>query len=149
MNVKGGFRTFYKELVSLKGEPKPIAMGMAIGVFVGVTPTIPFHTVLIVLIGILFRQNITSACLGSCLISNPLTIPVFYVVEYEVGRRLLVEAPRQIVLTDHTLWSIMGMGWDIILPLLVGGIIIAPIFAIPAYFITHRIISAIHKKRRP
>ena len=43
---------------------------------VGVTPTIPLHTALIVLIGILFRQNIAAGYLGSWLISNPLTIPI-------------------------------------------------------------------------
>ncbi len=39
---------FYHKFISLKGDPRKISMGMAIGVFVGVTPTIPFHTALIV-----------------------------------------------------------------------------------------------------
>ena len=37
-------KEFYDRFISLKGEPANIAMGMAIGVFIGVTPTIPFHT---------------------------------------------------------------------------------------------------------
>lgn len=147
MNARERIEAFYNEFVSLKGEPAPIAMGMAMGVFIGVTPTIPFHTVLIVVLGLLFRQNITSACLGSWLISNPLTIPVFYVVEYELGKRLLVDAPGHLILNDYTVWTAMGMGWHIAVPLLTGGIIIAPLFAIPAYFITHRIISAVRAKK--
>ena len=59
------FQTFYEKFISLKGEPAQIAAGLAIGIFVGVTPTIPFHTGIIVLIGLLFRQNITAGYLGS------------------------------------------------------------------------------------
>jgi len=82
MILKKRVREFYNKFISLTGEPRQIAAGFAIGVFVGVTPTIPFHTVLIIIIGVILRRNITAAYLGSWLISNPLTIPLFYVSQY-------------------------------------------------------------------
>ncbi len=123
-------------------------MGMAMGVFVGVTPTIPFHTALLVALGFVSRQNITSAYVGSWIISNPLTIPVFYITEYQIGRYLLGLNGSTPVLTDYSMSGMLNFGWDITLPLLTGGIILAPFFAVPAYFITHRMFILLHRKKK-
>jgi uncharacterized protein (DUF2062 family) len=112
-----------------------------------VTPTIPFHTGIIVLIGLLFRQNITAGYLGAWIISNPLTVPLFYVAQYELGRFLLGMERSRFELTDYTLGSITALGWEILLPLLTGGILMAPFFAIPVYFVARRLIKAIRTRR--
>ena len=148
MILKKRFLTFYERFISLKGEPAQIAAGLAIGVFVGVTPTIPFHTAIIVLLCLLFRQNITAAYLGSWIISNPLTIPLFYLSQYELGRFLLGMESCRFAITDYTLGSITALGWEILLPLLTGGILMAPYFAVPAYFITRRLITSIRARSK-
>jgi uncharacterized protein (DUF2062 family) len=145
--LKKRLKNFHDNFLSLKGEPKAIAMGMAVGVFIGVTPTIPFHTLLIILFGLLWRHNLTAAYLGSWLISNPLTIPIFYFSQYELGIYLLGMTQSHLVLTDYSFQNIISMGWQIILPLLTGGIVTAPFFAIPAYFITYRMVLALRNKR--
>lgn len=142
------FKAFYERFISLKGEPKTIAMGMAMGVFIGVTPTIPFHTALIVVSCLIFRQNIASALLGSWIISNPLTVPLFYVSEYQLGRYLLRSDYFQIVFTDYSIWNVVSMGWRVAVPLLTGGIIVALFFALPAYFITYRLVLTVRRKNR-
>jgi uncharacterized protein (TIGR03546 family) len=142
-------RTFYERFISLKGDPVSIATALAIGVFVGVTPTIPFHTAIIVIIGLLFRLNITAAYLGSWFISNPLTIPLLYLSQYELGRILLGLDPYRFDLTEYSLGAIAALGWRILLPLLTGGIVMAPVCAVPAYFISKRLIAAIRAKRCP
>jgi uncharacterized protein (DUF2062 family) len=147
MILKTRIRTFYERFISLKGEPAQIAAGLAIGVFVGVTPTIPFHTAIIVLIGLLFRRNITAGYLGAWFISNPLTIPLLYVAQYELGRFLLGMERSRFAITDYTLGSVAALGWEILLPLLTGGILMAPFFAVPAYFIARRLITAIRNRR--
>lgn len=121
-------------------------MGMAVGVFVGVTPTIPFHTLLIILFGLLWKHNLTAAYMGSWLISNPLTIPIFYFSQYELGTYLLGMTQSPLVLTDYSFHNILSLGWQIILPLLTGGIVTAPFFAVPAYFITYRMVLALRNK---
>lgn len=141
------FKAFYERFISLKGEPKTIAIGMAIGVFIGVTPTIPFHTALIVVLCLIFRQNIASAILGSWIISNPLTIPFFYVSEYHLGRYLLRSDHFRIVFTDYSVWSVVSMGWRVAVPLLTGGVIVAFFFALFAYFITYRLVLTVRKNR--
>jgi len=144
--LKKRIKSFYENFISLKGDPKNIAMGMAIGVFVGVTPTIPFHTALLILATILCRQNMTAAYLGSWIISNPLTIPFFYFTQYELGRYLMGIEAYNLDKTCFSLQHVVGMGWYIAIPLLLGGIIMAPFFAIAAYFITHHAIIIARKK---
>jgi len=148
MILKKHIRNFYERFISLKGEPAQIAAGLAIGVFVGVTPTIPFHTGIIVLIGLLFRQNITAGYLGAWMISNPLTVPLLYLSQYELGRFLLGMERSRFAIADYTLAGITALGWEILLPLLTGGILMAPFFAIPAYFIARRLITVIRARSK-
>lgn len=146
MIIKKRLKDFYDRFLSLKGEPRAIAMGMAVGIFIGITPTIPFHTALIVLWSLLRKYNLTAAYLGSWLISNPLTIPFLYLSQYELGRYLLGMTHAHAVLTDYSLKSIISMGWQITLPLMTGGIVMAPFFAIPAYFLTYRMILSLRRE---
>lgn len=138
-------REFYAKFISLKGDPRKIAMGMAIGVFVGMTPTIPFHTIIIIFLTMFFRQNLTAAMLGAW-IMNPLTIPVFYFAEYEIGKSVLGLQHMEIVLKDCSVDALLAAGWHIFYPLQIGGVILALLFAIPAYFITHKSILAFRKR---
>jgi hypothetical protein len=146
MILQKRFREFYRRFISLKGDPSSIASGLAIGVFVGTTPTIPFHTILIVLAGLLFRRNITAGLLGSGMVSNPLTIPLLYVFQYELGRVLMGMPRCRFEIADYTLGGIAALGWQILVPLQVGGIVMAPLFAVPAYFIAVRLIEAVRRK---
>ena len=143
MMVKNRLKTWYESLISLKGEPRTIAFGLAIGVFIGVTPTIPFHTVLIILFCFLLKKNITAAYLGSWLISNPLTIPFLYLSQYRLGKCLLGNGYAGFIATDYSLVSLIQQGGYVVIPLLAGGIIMAPFFAVPAYFIGHKLILAV------
>lgn len=146
MNPKKKLKEFYDHCISLKAEPKEIAFGAAIGVFIGVTPTIPFHTVLIILLCLLLKQNITTGILSACIISNPVTIPFFYAAEYHLGKLILQDNNCRIVLNDYSIREIINMGWNVAYPLLVGGTVLAFLFAIPAYFIAHRTVIVIRKR---
>ena len=144
--IKERFRCFYKTFICLKGEPKAICAGLAMGVFVGVTPTIPFHTAIIVALGLLFRCNIAAAYLGSWMISNPLTIPFFYVAQYELGRLLLGMTRYRFTLADYSFSSFVELGWHIIVPLLTGGIVMAPVMALGAYVISRRLLKSFRSR---
>lgn len=138
-------KEFYHRFISLKGDPRRISMGMAIGVFIGMTPTIPFHTVLVFAFILPFRQNLTAALLGTW-VMNPVTLPVFYLVEYELGRLLLGWERFAIVFNELSFGNILEVGWEIVYPLQIGGLVLAPFFAVPAYFITYHAIMAVRGK---
>lgn len=146
MNPRKRLRYIYDHFISLRVEPKNIAFGMAIGIFIGVTPTIPFHTILIIICTFILKQNFTTAYLGSWLIMNPVTIPFFYVAQYSLGKFLLGNTIAPVVFTDYSIYTIMETGWCVAYPLLLGGFLMAPVFAIPAYFITYKAVVAIREK---
>jgi len=139
-------KEFYHRFICLKGDPRRISMGMAIGVFIGMTPTIPFHTLLVFAFVLPFRQNLTAALLGTW-VMNPITLPVFYFIEYELGRLLLGWERFAIVFNNIDFGSILEIGWEIFYPLQIGGLIMAPFFAVPAYFITYHAIKAVRGRR--
>jgi uncharacterized protein (DUF2062 family) len=136
MTIRDRINDFYTRFLSLNGKPEEIALAMALGVFIGVTPTIPFHTALIMVICLVFRQNITASMLGATIISNPLTIPFFYLAEYELGVFVLGLGPNPFALADYDVRSILEIGWHILYPLMVGGLLLACLFAVPTYFVT-------------
>ncbi|OPY14415.1 MAG: hypothetical protein A4E66_00393 [Syntrophus sp. PtaB.Bin001] len=146
MIFRNRFRKFYQQFISLKGDPASLAWGMAMGVFIGVTPTIPFHTALIVVFGFLFKKNMASAYLGSLIISNPLTIPIFYFSEYQIGRLITGQNEAALKIEDYSFTSILQLGWDVAVPLLIGGVLLAAFIAVPSYFLTYRIICSLRKK---
>lgn len=143
--LKKKAREFYDRFISLKGNPRSVAMGMAIGVFVGVTPTIPFHTVIILFLILISRQNLTAALLGAW-ITNPVTIPFFYFTEYELGRFLLGMGPCNVAVQEYSIREIIAAGWSLFYPLQVGGLVLAPFFAVPAYFITHKMVLVLRRR---
>ncbi len=78
-------RYYYLRLLRLRGNPGVLARGLAIGVFVGLTPTIPLHTVLIVVLCTVLKGNPLAGILASWIISNPITIPLQYYAAWKIG----------------------------------------------------------------
>ena len=122
-------------------------MGFAIGVFIGFTPTIPFHTVLVSVVTVLFRQNLAAAYIGVWVIPNPFIVPFFYLAEFRIGKYLLGMDGSSLVLPDFSVQNLLVLSWNIALPLLVGGIILAAFCAIPSYFIALKLITLSREKR--
>lgn len=146
MTIRGRINEFYNRFLSLNGRPEEIARAMALGVFIGVTPTIPFHTALIMVICLLFRQNITAAVLGATIISNPVTIPFLYLAQYEIGRIMLGISENPFIITHYDINTILEIGWHILYPLMVGGLLLAVVFTVPSYFITYHAVVKLRNR---
>lgn len=61
-----------------------VAEGLAIGLFIGCTPTMGVQIILTGLAAFLLRVNVPVAMVAT-LISNPLTAPVLYPLQYKLG----------------------------------------------------------------
>ena len=61
-----------------------VADGLAVGLFIGCTPTMGVQIILTGLAAFLLRVNVPVA-LVSTLISNPLTAPILYPLQYKLG----------------------------------------------------------------
>ena len=128
-------RYCYLRLRRLKGDPQKIAWGMSLGVFIGITPTIPFHTILALALAHLLRISRVAAVMGVW-ISNPLTIPPLYYGSFLIGKYLLYPHRTLALPQSVDLREVLKLGWDINLALQFGGLILAVPFGIIAYFLT-------------
>jgi len=144
---KRAIRLLYLRILRLKGQPREVAGGVAIGVFIGMTPTVPLHTVLAVLTALLLGKSKLAAALGVW-ISNPLFLPFVYLLDYEVGRIITGTNPPSLMVSGFSIHSLIELGWDIFYPLFIGGLVMGLVLAIPSYFITKRIITLYRERRR-
>jgi len=130
---------------TLQGDPHYVAVGMGIGIFVAITPTIPFHTAIALVMALILKGSKPAAVIGVWF-SNPLTIPLFYWGSYKIGNLILGNSGK-IELSDPSISSLMQMGLDVTIASIIGGIILGIVPGIAAYFITLRIFKVIRARK--
>ena len=134
------WQEFLRQLKELRGKPHELSLGMAIGVFIAITPTIPFHTVLAVSLAVLFRASKLAAALGVW-VSNPLTIPIFYYASYRLGRFVL--GMEELTLpSDYSFLAIIKLGGNVTAAMLHGGVLLGILPGVLAYFLTYKFTSS-------
>ncbi|MCA9085647.1 MAG: DUF2062 domain-containing protein [Planctomycetaceae bacterium] len=145
-------RVLLRSVLALDDSPHAIALGTAIGIFVGLTPSVGIQTVLIVALVVLTRRffyfNGTAAML-STYISNPLTMVPLYYFWYRLGA-LFVPANATIEQFRAILDFEGFAGWwhstctlavQVGVPMMIGSLIVAPIGAAIAYPATRCLVS--------
>ena len=70
-------------------EPKQVALGVAVGVFIGCSPFYGFHTVLALLVSFAIHRANRLAILAGTQVSLPFIAPFIYWAEYKIGKFLL------------------------------------------------------------
>ena len=139
-------REMLSRIKHLNGDPHHVGMGMAIGVFVGVTPTIPLHTVLALLMAFIFRASKPAAMIGVWF-SNPVTIPFFYIGSYKIGAFILGHSMPFDMKYDSII-ELTKVGLDVTLAMLLGGVILGIVPGIASYFITRKIVAAARERSK-
>lgn len=131
-------------LVELNNTPHEIALGVAIGVFIGITPLYGFHTALAILFAMLIPRTHKVAIVIGSNISLPFTAPFITWTGYQIGRFLLNKRYPNIEwssLRHFTYREVI----DILYPLFLGSFILGIIVGVVFYFV---ILFVINKKRR-
>ena len=127
---------FRRELWALT-EPE-LAKGLALGVFIGCTPTMGAQIILCGVAAFLLRVNVPIALLGS-LISNPITAPLLYPVEYKLGVWLVgVPEPHELEGFAGALRSFVGYAR----PLWAGSLVAGAVSGAAAYALVRLIAFA-------
>lgn len=148
-------RTLLRQLLMLEDTPHSVALGTAIGMFIGMTPTVGIQMLIVVVVSFLttplFRFN-RMAALITVYISNPLTMLPIYWANYKVGT-LLIAAEHTWEEFSSRLGSDSVMGWwdqfvwlfeDVGMPLLVGSLIVATVLALATYPAMRALLRSIH-----
>jgi uncharacterized protein (DUF2062 family) len=82
------FRERLTSVLHLDEEPSRLAMGMAVGVFIGLTPFFFMHTILALLVAFVFRLNKVATVTGAWL-NLPWFAPFLYAFCLELGEAIL------------------------------------------------------------
>ncbi|MBF0557208.1 MAG: DUF2062 domain-containing protein [Nitrospirae bacterium] len=77
-----------REVISTKDSPRKIALSFALGVFIGMSPLLGFHTVLGIGAASLFRMNRFVTVVG-VFVTNPWTMVPIYTFSTWFGTKLL------------------------------------------------------------
>jgi len=116
----------------LAANRKMISRGVVLGIFIAFIP-MPMQMAAVLLFMPIFRFNVPIA-LAMCWLSNPITMPPMYYVEYELGSFLLGIKPEPVQLTLE--WFSTNMH-AIFIPLYFGTLIFSIVGSISAYFIVN------------
>jgi uncharacterized protein (DUF2062 family) len=142
---KFNIREFTERVKKLHGDPHYVAMGMAIGVFISITPTIPFHTIIAVALAFIFRGSKAAAALGVWF-CNPLTAPLFYWGSYKAGMLFLGnQGPLNVKF--ESILELIKLGADVTMAMIMGGVILGILPGIAAYFLTRKIFLTIRSRK--
>ena len=133
--------------IRLRGLPDEIAKGVALGIFIGMTPTFGFQMLIAIFFAYLLKENRLAAILGVW-VTNPVTAPFIYAAEYECGR-LLLGMERLALPTEYTLSAFVDLGWDIVLPWCLGSLLFGVVLGTISYFVTLRLVPVVKYWRIP
>jgi len=149
MTLNRKFKQYNRNLIAgiknIKGEPRYIALGLAIGVFIGATPFFPFHTSIALVLAILLKGSRIAAAAGVW-VSNPVTLPFFYISTYKVGAFILgVTTPIDV--SSRSFSELLDMGLEITRAMVLGGLVVGIPLSIAGYYISLRIITVFRNHR--
>lgn len=144
--MKRLMRFNYLRILRLKTSAHSIALGAAFGIFVGFLPIIPFQAVTVITLAIIFRAN-KIAAFSFTFISNVANMIPFYTMLYLVGSWVLPFAKVQFDPKHLELVEMIRVGWDLVLVMSVGGILLGVPSSIITYFLMRRLVLAYRRRR--
>jgi len=152
-------RYYYLRFTRLRGEPHELALGIALGVFSGMLPIVPFQMALAVALALLFKGSKITAALGTW-VSNPANWYFLYSYSYRIGAYLLGVSEKSVIFRSvmesirqgeeplEIIAKIFGAGGAIMGSFFVGGLVMAVVCALPSYFIFLNIFQRLRNWRR-
>jgi uncharacterized protein (DUF2062 family) len=138
-----GAKKFYRRFLKIRGNPRDIALGFALGLFIGMTPSIGVQMIIAAAVAALLKWNKIAAAMGVW-ITNPVTAPFIYSVTYLVGSRMygtekVFNPPDE--MTFSIVKKILAKSPGIFYSLTIGGIVLGVPIAIAGYFISYKLLS--------
>ncbi|MEA3383815.1 MAG: DUF2062 domain-containing protein, partial [Campylobacterota bacterium] len=128
----------------MSSSRRMVSRGIFLGLFIAFIP-MPLQMFAVLLFTFVGRFNLPIA-LALCWITNPITMPFIYYVEYITGSFILNMDLVEVELT--VLWFNSNIK-NIVIPLYTGSIFYSTLFSTMAYYtINYRWKSIVYKKRR-
>lgn len=138
----------YERFLKIRGNPHEIALGFALGLFVGMAPCMGIQTVIAVFFASLLKWNKISAAVGVW-ISNPISAPFLYGFTFYVGSLFtgVAESFRPAGVFDFSyLYQIVLKAREIFWTLTLGGIIVGFPVAVLGYYLSYLAVNRYQNK---
>ena len=144
-------RKFIRDITGLDDPPHKVALGLALGIFVGFIPIMGIQMAVVLPFAVLLRGNKTAA-IGGVWVTNPVTVIPIYYLNYKVGM-VLLNAPElswarfQDLFTTMTLDKFLTLGSSLLAPLFAGGLVVAVVVSVPTYLVARRLVERARQRR--
>lgn len=141
------FRKTFARVFKYHNTPPEIALGVAIGVFIGILPVYGFHTILVLIAALLVRPANKIAIFVGTNISLPPMLGGIIWTSYEIGRLILKGRfdPLTWGYFKHLTFKNIASHYE---PLFLGSLVLGSFSAIAAYLLTYFIVKGIHERRK-
>ena len=130
INLKRASLFYFLKLIRVKDSKDKLAIGFACGSMVSFSPFIGFHFLLAVIFAYILRGNIVASLIGT-FVGNPFTFPFIWIFIYKVGN-IFFNNDQNFSL-ELTFQSLFNQGYDILIPMMIGSLIVS----IPIWFISY------------
>ena len=152
-SVKQLFNYYYKKAIREKGSPHYIALGWALGVCIGFAVPFGLQLMISIPLSFLLKCSKLGATVGT-LVTNHFSIILIYPFQTWLGNRLLrghltlgeMEMILKEVFEKKDYQTLFGLGMEISVSFLLGGVILAVIFAPVTYYAIRALIVRYRKK---
>lgn len=135
-----------RALVFSHDSPAEIALGAAIGIFAALSPFVGTQTITALGLALIFGAS-RLAALVATLVNNPVTMPVFYLLEMKLGSRLL---GYRLAVPDG-IWEntaeLLALGRKAFVSIVAGFAIIGLASSVATYLITLGAVGYLRKRR--
>ena len=140
-------RLTYLKLLRLRGNPKVVAKGLAVGVFAGCFPFFGLQSLIGLFLATIVRGSKVAAYAATW-ISNPLTYVPLYIFNYKIGKLLLgIEDTTLPALDLESFTAFKELGSTFAVTLLTGSLVVGMILATIAYFYGLAILERLRDRR--
>lgn len=154
LSIYARTRGLFRRVLQLDDSPESIARGVALGVFVSMSPLVGLQMIIVAALSPLLKSN-RIAGLTLTYIANPLTFLPIYWADYQVGRVLLGQEsiPKERFATlfdlkESNLFSrtveffekLGEFSWELGGPLFLGSLVVGALAALPMYPLTVKLV---------
>ncbi len=156
--MRVGFKDLIKKLLHIDDTPERTALAFSLGVFLGFSPFLGFHTLGSLALAFVFRLNRVAILLGAWM-NTPLWIVPYYMIATWVGMKLvrcqvewttflnLFRTGTQEGFVRSGFWHQITSQWSLLLSFGVGSLLLAILLGLAAYPLSLKLIKFYRSKR--
>ena len=145
--LKRKTRLMYLKLLRLRGKPRVVAKGLAIGVFAGCFPFFGLQSLVSIFLAALLKGSKVAA-IAATWISNPLTYVPIFIFNYKIGKLLLGTKDTVLSLDLNSFTAFKDNGPTFAVTLLTGCFVVGFILAFITYFYSLAILQRLRTRRK-